>query len=483
MKVLVTNPPWPGPGYGARSDVRWPHKRSDKYLEYPIYLAYTVAVLEEAGFEVGFLDGVMEEMSIAEFAEAVAKEEPDLVVVECSTPSIEYDLQTAKALKDKDSDTFVALVGSHTTFFHRDILEANPEVDAICRGEFELTVKELAQTLAQDGDLSKVLGLSYRQDGRIQVNPERPLLEDLDSLPFPAWHIVRGEGYRSAVFSGHRPMTIVSSRGCPAHCTYCLWPETLYGHKFRARSASNVVEEIEWLVRDYGVDEIYFDDDCLTLDKERMLEICRLIQEKEIQVTWICQSRVDTVDEEMLVAMKKAGCHYIYFGVESGSPKMLKLMRKGISLSRTKETFAICRRLGIKAQAFFLFGIPGEDQETIRQTIEFAKELDPDSVQFAVAIPHPGTQLYEECQRNGWLVYDSWGDFTSKHSLIATEKLSKEETERARVQAYREFYFRPRFILKTALRIRSLKDLRRALRSAKSIADRISFFEAEGEGC
>ncbi len=156
---------------------------------------------------------------------------------------------------------------------------------------------------------------------------------------------------------------------------------------------------------------------------------------------------------------------------------MLKLMRKGISLERTKETFAICRRLGIKAQAFFLFGIPGEDQETIRQTIEFAKELDPDSVQFAVAIPHPGTQLYEECQRNDWLVYDSWADFASRNSLIETEELSREEVERARVQAYREFYFRPSFILKTALRVRSLQDIKRVLRSAYSIVDRISFFQ------
>jgi len=478
MKVLVTNPPWPGPGYGARSDVRWPHKRSDKYLEYPIYLAYTVAVLEEAGFEVGFLDGVMEEMSIAQFAQAVAREEPRLVVMECSTPSIDYDLETAKAIKEKDRDAFVALVGSHTTFFHWEILEANPEVDAICCGEFELTVKELAQTLTHDGDLSKVLGLSYRKDGGVQINPERPLLEELDSLPFPAWHIVRGEGYHSAVFSGERPMTMVSSRGCPAHCTYCLWPETLYGHKFRARSAANVVEEMERLVRDHGVDEIYFDDDCLTLDKGRMLAICRLIRERGIQVSWICQSRVDTVDEEMLAAMKKAGCHYIYFGVESGSPKMLKLMRKGISLERTKESFAICRRLGIRTQAFFLFGIPGEDQETIRQTIEFAKELDPDSVQFAVAIPHPGTPLYKECQRNGWLVYDSWADFASKNSLIETEQLSRAEVERARVRAYREFYFRPTFILKTAGKIRSPKDVKRILKSAKSIVDRIFFFKA-----
>ena len=215
MKVLVSNPPWPGEGYGARSDVRWPHKRMDKYLEYPIYLAYIVAVLEEVGLGVCFIDGVMEEMSIAGFSDAVARMGPDLVVIECSTPSINYDLETARTVKGSLGDTSVALIGSHPTFFHEEILRDNPSVDAICRGEVEMTVKELALTLASGHDLSQVAGLSYREGAEVRVNPDRALIQDLDSLPFPARHIVRHDGYRAAIYSGDCPTAMVSSRGCP----------------------------------------------------------------------------------------------------------------------------------------------------------------------------------------------------------------------------------------------------------------------------
>jgi radical SAM superfamily enzyme YgiQ (UPF0313 family) len=480
MKVLVANPPWPGEGYGARSDVRWPHKRTDKYLEYPIYLAYIVAVLEEAGLEVAFVDAVMEEMSIEAFSEAVAKIGPDLVVIECSTPSIYYDLESARAAKESTVGIFVALIGSHPTFFHHEILEANPTVDGIVRGEAEMTIKDLALALGEGDDLSGVPGLSFRQGGEIRVSPDRPLIEDLDSMPFPARHIVSQDGYRAAIYSGDRPTAMVSSRGCPYHCVYCLWPDTLYGHRFRARSAVNVVDEVEHVVRDYGVDEIYFDDDCLTLDKKRVLEMCRLLTEREIDVKWIVQARVDTVDREVLAAMKEAGCHYILFGVESGSPKMLEVMKKRITLDRVREAFRDCRELGIKTQAFFLFGVPGETEETIEETIEFAKELDADSTQFAIAIPHPGTELYQTCMDNGWLVFDSWEDFAAENSLIETEELTREDVERARIRAYSRYYFNPRFVAKSVLRVRSLQDIKRLFRGGRSVLDRISFFQRHG---
>ena len=480
MKVLVANPPWPGEGYGARSDVRWPHKRMDKYLEYPIYLAYIVAVLEEAGLEVAFIDAVMEEMSIEAFSEAVAKIGPDLVVIECSTPSIYYDLESARAAKESTVGTFVALIGSHPTFFHQEILGENPAVDGIVRGEAEMTIKHLALALGEGDDLSGVLGLSYRQGDEIRVNPDRPLIEDLDSMPFPARHIVSQDGYRAAIYSGDRPTAMVSSRGCPYHCVYCLWPDTLYGHRFRARSAVNVVDEMEHVVRDYGVDEIYFDDDCLTLSKKRVLEMCRLLLERGVVVDWIVQARVDTVDREVLAAMKEAGCHYILFGVESGSPKMLEVMKKRITLDRVREAFKDCRELGIKTQAFFLFGVPGETEETIEETIEFAKELDADSTQFAIAIPHPGTELYQTCMDNGWLVFDSWEDFAAENSLIETEELTRADVERARIRAYRRYYFTPRFVAKSVLRVRSLQDVKRLFRGGRSVLDRISFFQSHG---
>jgi anaerobic magnesium-protoporphyrin IX monomethyl ester cyclase len=477
MKVLVTNPPWPGEGFGARSDVRWPHKRKDKYLEYPIYLSYIVAVLDEAGLEVGFIDGVMEEMSIPAFGQAVARMGPKLVLIECSTPSIYHDLESARAAKESVEDTFVTLMGSHPTFFHEQILAENPFVDAVCRGEAEMTAKDLALSLAAGDDLSKVQGLTYRSGGEIRVNPPRPLIEDLDSLPFPARHIVRHEGYRAAIYSGDCPTAMVSSRGCPYHCVYCLWPETLYGHKFRARSAVNVVDEMEHVARDYGVDEIYFDDDCLTLNKKRVLDMCKLLLERGVDVKWIVQARVDTVDREVLAAMKEAGCHYILFGVESGSPQMLEIMKKRITLDQARQAFKDCRDLGIKTQAFFLFGVPGETEETIEETIEFANEICADSTQFAIAIPHPGTELYETCMKNDWLIFDNWEDFAAENSLIETEELTRQDVERARIKAYRRHYFRPGFVARSLLKVRSLQDLRRLFRGGKSVLDRISFFK------
>jgi anaerobic magnesium-protoporphyrin IX monomethyl ester cyclase len=478
MKVLVTNPPWPGPGYGARSDVRWPHKRKDKYLEYPIYLSYAVSVLDKSGFEVGFIDGIAEELTISDFVGAVKNAGADIVIMECSTPSIRYDLLTAEKLKAEVSDIFVVLVGSHPTFFHKEILMENEFVDVICRGEFDLTVRDIAFALSNGGGLREIKGISFRDGNGVHINEERPLIMNLDDLPFPARHIVKIEPYLAGICSGNRPTTMVSSRGCPYKCVFCLWPETLYGRVFRARSPENVVDEIEQAVKEYHVDEIYFDDDCLTLIKERLLKICELIKKRDIEVKWICQSRVDTVDEEMLKEMKEAGCHYVEFGVESGSQEMLKAMKKGIRLDSARKAFELCKKIGLKTQAFFLFGLPGENDETFRETVEFAKELDPDSAQFALAIPHPGTELYQVCTEKGWLKYDSWEDFSAGNSIIETEELSREDAEKFRLAAYREFYMRPGFFIKTAFKIRGFKDARRIVRGARSIFERMSFFRS-----
>jgi anaerobic magnesium-protoporphyrin IX monomethyl ester cyclase len=208
------------------------------------------------------------------------------------------------------------------------------------------------------------------------------------------------------------------------------------------------------------------------------MDICRLINERglEKEVEWIAQCRVDTVDREMLEAMKAANCGYILFGVESGSPEMLKRMKKGITLDKVRHAFKLTREVGIKTQAFFLFGMPGETQETIRQTIEFAKEINASSTQFAVAIPHPGTALYDECKANGWLTSENWADYTAESSLIETPWLTAEEVEEARIRAYREYYYRPQFIVGEALKIRRLADVKRLVRGASSVRARVKFF-------
>jgi len=477
LKVLVSNPPWPGPGYGARSDVRWPHKRSDKYLEYPVYLAYAVAVLEASGVNVEFIDGVAEEHSIETFVDAVKKIDPRIVFMECSTPSFHYDLNTVKRLKEELEDIFVVLIGPHSTYFHKEILTKNEFVDAIVRGEFEYTIRDLSLTLLEEGELKGVRGISYRDKNDVRVNDDRPLMQNLDNIPFPARDKVRSDSYREAVFTGKKCTTLVSSRGCPYHCVFCLWPRIMYGRKFRARSARNVVDEVEHVVEKYHVDEIYFDDDCFTLDKKRAMAICKEIQNRGIDVMWMCQSRVDNVDEELLKEMKKAGCHYIKYGVESGSQRMLDSMKKGITIEEARRAFTITRKNEIKTQAFFLLGLPWESEETIRNTIEFAKELKPDSAQFAVVIPHPGTELYDLCKKKGWLKFESWEDFDCRKALIETENLSIKDVEKYRVEAYRKFYFRPSYILRTTLKLWNPKEARRIIRSARSIIERLSYYK------
>jgi len=477
MSVLVTNPPWPGPGYGARSDVRWPHRRSDKYLVYPIYLAYVVAILEKAGIDVHFIDGIADDLSIQAFVDRAKKINPHLVAMECSTPSITKDLTTAKKLKKELKDSFIVLMGSHPTYFHKEILSRNKFVDAIARGEFDLTIRDLSLAIKNGkNQLEDVKGISYRDGDTVRINEDRPLIQDLDSLPFPARHIVRSKSYREAVFTGKRCTTLVTSRGCPYQCVYCLWPRTMYGRKFRARSPTNVVDEIEHVVNEHGVDEIYFDDDTFNLNMSRTMKICKEIIKRGIEVMWMPQCRVDKVDLELLREMKRAGCHYIKYGVESGSQEMLDTMKKGITLEDVRRAFKLTRKVGIKTQAFFLLGLPGETHETVKKTIDFAKEIKPDSAQFAVVIPHPGTELYDVCLEKGWLRYESWEDFDCRKALIETENFSIKDVEKSRTKAYREFYLRPSYILRTTLKLWNPKEAKRIIRSAKSVIERISYY-------
>jgi radical SAM superfamily enzyme YgiQ (UPF0313 family) len=477
MKVLVTNPPWPGGDYGARSAVRWPHKRKDKCLEYPVFLAYTVSVLKQAGHEVDFLDGIIEELSCDAFADEVYRRKPDLIVLECSTPSIDYDLETARAIKERLPDIFTLLVGSHPTVFHKEILENYPFVDGICRGEFDQLPSDLASQLSAGQDLHHVKGLSWRRNGEIVVNEDRPLIEHLDALPFPDRDIVEIHNYRTAQYGGDKGTFMVSSRGCPYGCTYCLWPNTLIGKKFRMRSPENVVDEMQQLVEAYGVDNIYFDDDTINLDINRLIQICKLIQERDIKVKWIGQARVDRVTEELIWEMKKAGCDIIYFGVESGSSETLKLMKKSITKEQVEKAFALAKKYKIKTQAFFLLGIPGETLDSMQETIDFAIKLNPDNAQFAGVVPHPGTALYDECKRKGYLSASNWKDFSATNLIIKTKHFSPKDVETMRQLAYKKFYFRLNFILKTASRMTTVSEIKRVWRGFKSITNRVFFYQ------
>jgi len=476
MNILVTNPPWPGPGYGARSSVRWPHRRKDKYLEYPIYLAYLVSILKREGFETRFLDGVEEEMDIPSYVNAVRGMAPSLVFMETSTPSIEYDLESARGLKEALPDSRIVLLGPHVTYFHREILDANPAIDAVCRREFGETGRKIAAALSKGSDLSGIAGVSYRDGERVHANADKDDIDDIDSFPYPDREAIPIEKYRQGSFLGKKTATLISSTGCPFKCIYCLWPKTLYFNKRRERSPESVVREMEDVVHRFGADEIYFDDDSMFISRKRLFELGKAEADSPTRVNWIGQARVDVLDEESTSLLKKAGCHYLRIGIESGSKRMLELMRKNTDLESCRRAVRLCRRAGIKTQAFFIFGVPGENRQSIRETIDFAKRLDPDSAQFSIIVPYPGTDVYETARANGWLKYDTWEDFAAGRCLMETPDLPAREVDSARARAYREFYLRPSYMIKTLLRVRRLSDIRSIIKGAKSIIVRLFFF-------
>jgi anaerobic magnesium-protoporphyrin IX monomethyl ester cyclase len=482
MRVVIANPPWPGTGYGVKSNSRWPHRRPDKYLPYPIYLAYAAAVLSKAGLDVVGMDGVIDESSIEQFADKVAKISPDLIILETATPSINSDLIVAAEIKKRLPRTHINLIGTHATVFHTELLRKNKQISSIARGEFEGTLKDLALAIKKGKtDFSSIAGLTWKgPKGKVTANKDRPPIENLDNMPYPAREIFKQDDYVEGWYK-NKTFLMLSSRGCPSRCTYCLWPQRMYGHAFRARSPKNVVAEIEFLAKKYGAEEISFDDDTFTMDMRRASDICDLVIKSKSGVKMRrCFSRINTVNEELIKKLRKAGCTYIAFGIETGSPVIMKSIQKGIQLDQAKKVIKWCRAAGIHTSTTYMLGFPEETKETVRQTIDFAKALDSDDVQFSITVPYPGTELYARCERQKLLLAKSWEEFDNSHgALIKTKGLSREEVSRSVGRAYLEFYLHPRRILRILSNIRSFDDLKYTFRGAGIIIQRAIFYRSK----
>jgi anaerobic magnesium-protoporphyrin IX monomethyl ester cyclase len=479
MKVVVANPPWPGEGFGARSNTRWPHRRGDKRLVFPIYLSYTVSVLKKAGYDVKGMDAVWEEWGIRRFSEEVKKINPKVVVLEVSTPSIMYDLETAEAIKEKLPSCTIILCGPHATYFHKKIIENYMFVDVCIRGEFETAVKDVCEAIKKDKSLSTVKGITYRDGSKkIVSTPERELLRNLDELPYPDRTDFPIERYQQAFYCGKKTALLLSSRGCPFQCTYCLWPSTLTRRRYRSRDPGKVADEIEYLMKHEGIDEVFFDDDEFTVDRQKVMGFCKEILSRGIRIKWHCMGRVDIVEEELLSQMRKAGCYQIFYGFESGSERVLKGVKKGITKDQIRKAVRMTRKAGIVCGGSFILGTPEESWETYNETMGFAKSLGADWVQFALCAPFPGTPMHEEATRLGLIDVASWADFDgTMGAVIRTKHLSKEELSGIIRKAYISYYTSPRVILTNLSRVRSGAQARRIARGAKSVLSRLFYYD------
>jgi len=462
MKVLIINPPWPGKGYGTRSQNRIIKQRSDKYLQYPIYLAYAAAQLRQAGHEVVYIDSVIQDLNLEQTIAKIQELKPEVVFMETTTPSIEADFDFIKKAKEASGAVMLA-GGPHVTYFPIESLKQCPELDVVIRREFDV---KIAGVVANLKNLSAVKGIAYRRNEEIIDNGPGEDCRELDKIPFPDRDVVPLDWYLEAWYS-RRPFTnLMTSRGCPYPCTFCLWPQGMYGHQQRFRSIDNVIAELKEVIDKYGVKEMNIDDGTFTTNRKRVLEFCEKLKENNIKLIWTCNGRVDNVDEELLRAMKAAGCKMIRYGVESGSEEVLKKIKKGITLPQVEKAFALTKKVGIQALGGFMFGYPCDTKKTIEETLAYAIKLSPDQVQFSICMAYPGTAIYSEAAKEGRLDYKSWKEFDMTYGpVVKTVDLERGELKNILSVAYRKFYFRPAYFWQT---FRSIKDRYELLRVARS---------------
>ncbi|MCX8176135.1 MAG: B12-binding domain-containing radical SAM protein [Candidatus Bathyarchaeota archaeon] len=436
MRVLLVNPPC--------YDVEL--YSTAGFVTPPLGLAYLAAILEKNCYKVEILDLPALNSSLSMFKKIIERRLPDIVGVTATTSTINSAYKIVKVVKQTSPETLTVLGGAHITFMPERTMNECPQIDVGCIGEGEYTFLEIVKTVESNGCLEKVKGIIYRdRSGLIRKNPSRYYIENLDELPFPARHLLPMDKYK--VFNEKMVIgTILTSRGCPFNCVFCS-SSLLFGKKFRARSPSNVVDEIEQFQERYKTRYVEFIDDTFTFDKKRAEEICREIIRRRLDISWVCSCRVDLIHKELMKLLKKAGCRMIYFGVESGVQRVLNLMRKGIKVEQAYKVIKWAREVGLETVTSFILGMPGETMSEALQTIKFAKKLDPDYAQFSVATPFPGTELYKIAKERGLLLTEDWSKYTVLEPVMRTKELSVKQLKKLIKKAYLSFYFRPKTIL------------------------------------
>ena len=442
-KVLLLNLPWKKDGrWGVRAGSRWPHIKDEveegNYLPFPFFLAYAASLLKKHDFTACLIDALAEKMGEEELFSRIKAISPDLLVIETSIPSLNYDLELLKRLGNKKFK--ICLCGPVFILQAPDFLKGNKFIDYVLTGEYEYSLLDLTRAISGKLELGQVPGLIYREEDMIKVNP-RGALVDLDSLPWPLREGLPMDKYCDTPGAIPLPSAqMTASRGCPFGCSFCLWPQVMYrGNQYRVRQVRDIVDEMEYLIKKMGFKSIYFDDDTFNVGKERMLEFCRQVKERGLnKIPWAIMARPDLMDEEVLLRMKDSGLAAVKYGVESSSQELLDNCGKNMDLKKAEKMILFTQGLGIKMHLTFTFGLPQETKQTIDQTIKYALKLKPYSVQFSITTPFPGTKYYDELESKGLIVHKNWDEYDGNFkSVMRLERLSQDTLELSRQKAYK----------------------------------------------
>jgi anaerobic magnesium-protoporphyrin IX monomethyl ester cyclase len=466
LNILLIEAPY---DYGRMEAMTKPH--------FPLGLGYIAAYLRQQGHQVRLLLSLTPEVLLLQLQ--IFK--PELVGISCMTPTFHQAVAICRVVKSHSSAVTV-LGGPHVTALKEEILQAEPEVDYVVLGEGEQTIAELCQTLAQsDRQVSQIQGLVSRAaDGTVQTGPPRPLIKDVDSLPFPARDLVDMSrlGTHRYIDVGRVSATMISSRGCPFKCAFCSSHITM-GKIYRFRSAQNVLAEIDELVGRYQVNHIALEDDTFTLNRDRVETICRELIQRNYDLTWYCLSRVESMDLELARLMRRAGCRLVSFGIESGNPDILQKIHKKISLSAARQAIEACYRAGLRSQCTFILGFPFDTQQTMADTLQFAQELSPTIAIFFALVPYPGTEMYQylpETLRPHKA--EQWQDFANMINnqgyLSLVPGVSAAELTQMTEQWHLRFYLRPRQLYRMFRTLRTWQEFLSFASSGWGLAQKVT---------
>ena len=439
MKVLFVNPPQTASKYKFMG-----------VIAPPLGIAYMAGVLQENNIDVEILDASAEDMDFKDVEKELLKRKPDLVALTALTPTIGRALETAQVVKETLPDSIVVMGGYHPTFNFIETLE-DENVDIVIRGEGEYIMLNLVQALENQSSLHYVKGIVFedKNSKEIVVNPEAPLIQDLDELPFPALNLLPMKKYRLLDMDTHMT-TMITTRGCPMQCSFCS-SAAMHGKKIRERSVENIVDEIEYLKTNYDIDTIAFMDDTFTLKKRKVMAICDEILKRNIEIMWGCTSRVDTLDEKLLKKMKEAGCITIFIGVESADQQQLDNMCKNTTIAKIENAFKIAHKLKIRTIASVALGMPGDTKEIMNKTVKFVHKLKPNYAIYSLATPYPGTRFYKEAFEKNLIKIKDWSKYTLITPILETIDCSLNDMRKIQAKAFIKFYLRPHYIIRQFL--------------------------------
>ena len=462
IDVLLVNPPAPDGGIWIRSQHRVGRRSREGMIWAQVSLAQMAALLIPSGYSVQIVDAIAERMGWTRFEALLRGSRPRYYVTQVTAPTLQNDLYGTFLARSLGARTVA--FGTHVTPLARETMVPYPSLDFVLRGEPELTLLELLGTLegrgvtpwqglfedtdpawregTGPGDLGHIQGLAWRRGDEVVVNPDRPFIRDLDRLPLPRHDLLPLDRYRMPMIRGPYSF-VVTSRGCPAACGFCI-KHTTYGRTVRVRSPEHVLAELR-LLRGLGLRHVHMYADLFTVDREQVVGICERMLQERLDLRWTCNSRVDFVDEALLQLMARAGCWMISWGIESASEEILRRVHKGYHPERAAQALGWARAAGIRNWGYFIIGLPGETDETVRQTIAWAKKLPLDLALFHIAAPYPGTPFYREALAEGWLRPGvRWEDVDMDRSTVLDyPQMPAERIEYWAQRAFREWAFRP----------------------------------------